>query len=324
MPKLLKPLFTGILITLICSCVFPVSANTKEYAQDESIRFEKTLDVEPNTITPNMMFHYEITPKKQGGLRSDTTSTSKAISVEPIHFPSKIVEEDGHLSKTGLIQVDESYFEKPGVYPYTIKEVAPDLEGLHHESNEFDMDVYIEQKDGKLSCQGIVMYQKESKEKMFTFASMYQTRSFLIEKLVEGNHGDKQEDFAFEVCIAPPQEEGMQYQAIKHGQEEVEVLEPIQGHEEYHFTLKDQERLEIRGVGIDANIHAKELDENQNGYQTRVENNFDKLLEDNQKMTFINRKERIVPTGVRVKVAPYLCAIVVASILGFYVLKKES
>lgn len=315
---------------LICAlffcCIQPVTA---EELKPSDLSFEKVLEVKEHTNLDEVVFEYAVVPNTSQVMEevssnktSVYTGIDGAVSVDTIVFdelnPSNATT---HVEK-GQINVDESKFNRPGIYKYQLVEKDPNITGMHHGVQTYDLDVYIENGEDGKACQGAILVNPETGMKTYRFKSIYKTHNFKVRKKVTGNHGDQSEPFDFTVTIKN-EDSVPGFKVFKYSDQEVQDLGLASLNTEFAFSLIDGEYVEIHGVRENDEIEVKEIDANQNGYSTTIENEFTEVLEDDMEMVFVNDRDGITPTGVRVKTGPYVSIMAVAVVAGFITLKKD-
>lgn len=162
---------------------------------------------------------------------------------------------------------------------------------------------------------------KEPKDKLYNLE---------IEKKVEGNQGNKSEEFSFAVQIDG--ETGEEYYVSFDGIEQ--NITKIESGKSQTFNLKDGAKVKITGLSEGDKYTVSE--ESTNGYTTKirvndgeekdgnsVESAVDEKLTSDTKIVVTNTKDVTTPTGIVLSFAPYILLVALAGVFGVLFLRRK-
>lgn len=154
-----------------------------------------------------------------------------------------------------------------------------------------------------------------------------------VEKQVEGNLGDWGKDFAFTASIAGSTDtmNGIQY--IKYDRDGKVLEEVTVSEDEASFCLKDDECVTFTNVPLRSTLTIRENPENYELTNVEATNSADLTKNNNSavlavkgenKVTFTNKLEATIETGIALDSIPYIVILVgVAAVVGFLFLRKR-
>lgn len=329
----IKLLLALILLVMIAPCKVQAEENKK------GLEFDQTLQVDQGVYVPTITFTYDVKPIGSESLFKDNDQQypvligmKDAVTIDEITFKQvdalkkeKNSEYDVYNQK-GEMKVDESKFERPGIYGYTLQVNSNKREGFTNkaEGKTYDLYVFIKNKDkgSGVELQGVNVY--DNGVKVVEFQSSFKTKDLKVSKSVTGNHGDKEKEFPFTVTITNKNHnDDTVYKVIKksRGNQEIED-EEIQFKKGVtnEFNLKHDESIHIYGLSIDDHIDVQETCANEDGYVTNFkrEGIEDGRITSEKSASIVveNNRETSVPTGINEKTTPYLLVLAGAVFVG--------
>ena len=364
------------LLLLISLLAMPVSAANTPAQGDNSFSFNKYLVMEKNVVVPNVTFNFNITaatstnPAVESGIGKPTVGSAAFTSdylKDNIYDTVKTVE--GIADSVNLpagkvyaklpVTVDFTgiNFPNPGVYRYTVTEEATNQDGITDDTTTRTLDVYVGYKDNSetdLEVMGYVMYNgtittTTGETKSNGFTNTYGTKNLTLTKNVEGNQGNRDKYFRFEVTLknavdgtkytvtvptdlsADDLEEGDQMSDVNKTE-----LVATGGTVTAVYYLKDGQSITIQGLTPATTYAILEASYAADGYTTKyqIDSNDEQIansftaqtMEDtSHNVTFTNTKNGTVPTGILLETAPYLIlgAVVVAGLVVLFATRRR-
>ena len=364
------------LLLLISLLAMPVSADN-DAATGGEFTFNKYLVMEKNVVVPNVTFNFTITaatstnPAVESGIGKPTVGSAaftSTYSQEAIYESVQTVDgvadsltlPEGKVYAKLPVTVDFSSisFPNPGIYRYTVTEEATNHDGITDDTTTRTLDVYVGYKDNSetdLEVMGYVMYNgtittTTGETKSNGFTNTYGTKNLTLTKNVEGNQGNRDKYFRFEVTIANAVAgtkytvtvpSGLTADDLEDGDQLEEVnkteLEATSGSVTAVYYLKDGDSITIQGLTPATTYAISEEDiYADDGYTTKYQidrnseqnnNSFTAQTMENSSHTviFTNTKSGTVPTGILLETAPYLIlgAVVVAGLVVLFATRRR-
>ena len=364
------------LLLLISLLAMPVSADN-DAATGGEFTFNKYLVMEKNVVVPNVTFNFTITaatstnPAVESGIGKPTVGSAaftSTYSQEDIYESVQTVDgvadsltlPEGKVYAKLPVTVDFSSisFPNPGVYRYTVTEEATNQDGITDDTTTRTLDVYVGYKDNsetELEVMGYVMYNgtittTTGETKSNGFTNTYGTKNLTLTKNVEGNQGNRDKYFRFEVTIANAVAgtkytvtvpSGLTADDLEDGDQLDNVnkkeLEATSGSVTAVYYLKDGQSITIHGLTPATTYAISEKDiYAADGYTTKyqIDSNDEQIansftaqtMEDtSHNVTFTNTKNGTVPTGILLETAPYLIlgAVVVAGLVVLFATRRR-
>ena len=364
------------LLLLISLLAMPVSAANTPAQGDNSFSFNKYLVMEKNVVVPNVTFNFNITaatstnPAVESGIGKPTVGSAAFTSdylKDNIYDTVKTVE--GIADSVNLpagkvyaklpVTVDFTgiNFPNPGVYRYTVTEEATNQDGITDDTTTRTLDVYVGYKDNNetdLEVMGYVMYNgtittTTGETKSNGFTNTYGTKNLTLTKNVEGNQGNRDKYFRFEVTLknavdgtkytvtvptdlsADDLEEGDQMSDVNKTE-----LVATGGTVTAVYYLKDGQSITIQGLtpattyaileaSYAADGYTTKYQIDSNGEQTKNSFTAQTMGASSHTVTFTNTKNGTVPTGILLETAPYLIlgAVVVAGLVVLFATRRR-
>lgn len=307
------------------------------------VTITSTLTMNENAVVPNATFNYSIAPAEE---ESELTSTSGmpvtagvpgAVTLSPtsVNFSNKDLtstENTGEKTKTITAklsaEIKTSLFKAPGIYRYKITQTPPKLDGLNVEYKELFLDVYVENDDSGLVAKGCTLNTAAgSGDKTSGFENKYVTHKLTIKKVVAGNQGEKNKDFAFTFTIEGVDGESYEYATVKNDATTM-IPTPATSGTAVTVNLKHGESVIVYGLSSNDTYAINEADCSSAGYETsykigesgtEVEG---KVIEatpigaSDTLVAFTNTKDVTVPTDVIRTVVPYAAIVAFAAVMG--------
>lgn len=371
------------LLLLVSLLALPVSAaNTNVAAPGGEFTFKKYLVMDANANVPNVTFEFTIDAgtavaatgsspaiyagivEKTGGTVTKPTVTNATFSYNidkgstTDGLPTDTTTTPNMKYATKEVTVDFSgiSFTAPGIYRYTITEVAPAQSGIAIQgSGTRTLDVYVEYTDDSATTLAVKHYvlqdgtaNPNTATKSKGFTNTYTTYDLTLAKTVTGNQGDRDKYFVFTIKITGAVE-GTVYTVDLSGADErptvdgvqqtnPETLTATEGSVTDTYYLKHGQSIVIQGLTSDTAYTITETGYSTDGYTTTyaidggdavtgnaTPSQDNTMNGDDHTVTFTNDKQGTVPTGILLETAPYLIlgAVVVAGLVVLFATRRR-
>lgn len=307
---------------------------------DNKVTIASKLTMDENAMVPNVMFNYSIAPASKNELTSTggmpvTAGVDGAVSLSPasVNYSDKKLNHENAGGTTTITAqlsavLDASKFTAPGIYRYKITQTPPELDGLDVAHEELFLDVYVENGNPGLVANGCTLSTAAgSGDKTSGFENKYVTHKLTIEKVVDGNQGDKNKDFDFTVTIKGADGEAYKYATVKGGTTTPNEIKAASG-TAISVRLKNGESVIFYGLSSEDKFTVTEADYRSDGYKTSYKIGGDtssiagrSIAEEaigasDTTVIFTNTKDATVPTDVIRTVAPYVAIVAFAAVMG--------
>lgn len=307
---------------------------------DNKVTIASKLTMDENAMVPNVMFNYSIAPASKNELTSTggmpvTAGVDGAVSLSPasVNYSDKKLNHENAGGTTTITAqlsavLDASKFTAPGIYRYKITQTPPELDGLDVAHEELFLDVYVENGNPGLVANGCTLSTAAgSGDKTSGFENKYVTHKLTIEKVVDGNQGDKNKDFDFTVTIKGVDGEAYKYATVKGGTTTPNEIKAASG-TAISVRLKNGESVIFYGLSSEDKITVTEADYRSDGYKTSYKIGGDTSSIEGRSIAeeaigasdttviFTNTKDATVPTDVIRTVAPYVAIVAFAAVMG--------
>lgn len=307
---------------------------------DNKVTIASKLTMDENAMVPNVMFNYSIAPASKNELTSTggmpvTAGVDGAVSLSPasVNYSDKKLNHENAGGTTTITAqlsavLDASKFTAPGIYRYKITQTPPELDGLDVAHEELFLDVYVENGNPGLVANGCTLSTAAgSGDKTSGFENKYVTHKLTIEKVVDGNQGDKNKDFDFTVTIKGADGEAYKYATVKGGTTTPNEIKAASG-TAISVRLKNGESVIFYGLSSEDKFTVTEADYRSDGYKTSYKIGGDASSIEGRSIAeeaigasdttviFTNTKDATVPTDVIRTVAPYVAIVAFAAVMG--------
>lgn len=307
---------------------------------DNKVTIASKLTMDENAMVPNVMFNYSIAPASKNELTSTggmpvTAGVDGAVSLSPasVNYSDKKLNHENAGGTTTITAqlsavLDASKFTAPGIYRYKITQTPPELDGLDVAHGELFLDVYVENGNPGLVANGCTLSTAAgSGDKTSGFENKYVTHKLTIEKVVDGNQGDKNKDFDFTVTIKGADGEAYKYATVKGGTTTPNEIKAASG-TAISVRLKNGESVIFYGLSSEDKFTVTEADYRSDGYKTSYKIGGDTSSIEGRSIAeeaigasdttviFTNTKDATVPTDVIRTVAPYVAIVAFAAVMG--------
>lgn len=307
---------------------------------DNKVTIASKLTMDENAMVPNVMFNYSIASASKNELTSTggmpvTAGVDGAVSLSPasVNYSDKKLNHENAGGTTTITAqlsavLDASKFTAPGIYRYKITQTPPELDGLDVAHEELFLDVYVENGNPGLVANGCTLSTAAgSGDKTSGFENKYVTHKLTIEKVVDGNQGDKNKDFDFTVTIKGADGEAYKYATVKGGTTTPNEIKAASG-TAISVRLKNGESVIFYGLSSEDKFTVTEADYRSDGYKTSYKIGGDTSSIEGRSIAeeaigasdttviFTNTKDATVPTDVIRTVAPYVAIVAFAAVMG--------
>ncbi|SEA73139.1 T surface-antigen of pili [Oribacterium sp. KHPX15] len=258
---------------------------------------------------------------------------------------------EGSFSAT----IADSIFKAPGVYSFTVKETNSGYTGIKYDGATYTMYVFVIQDNGTNKVDGVILAD-ESGKKIADITNDFgadsdnnSTHNITITKDVDGNAGDTQKEFTFNISVAPKANSD----TTKVPTSQKFTLTDAAGtahtisadNASVGYSIKEGQEIKINGLTADYDVYVTEVQANADGYTTTYTANGvndisgltdNKLTSasdtikfevttDNATLQIKNYRQNVTPTGVAMDIAPYALMVALAGgAAATFLRKKES
>ena len=325
--KQMKKVIAAVTLTGLMAAGLSMSAFAGDVAVLENQVVTKHFVMAEGLEVPDVTFSFTATAVTEG---------APTASIENVFYSST----DGRgdlsnkiytLDKDGGITFGD--FPHAGVYEYTVKETAGDVEGITYDTTNYTMKVYVaNDENGQLKVKEITADAGDGKEDSLSFTNTYRKDGRLeITKNTVGELADKTKDFEFTITFSKSgtENDDAEFYTGKIGNEDVEcaigkdttfylhdgeslVFEDLPVGTRYLVTEAGVEDGYVPSVSVIENSEttvdktgtdAAELSTNNDGSKNLVGEN-------ENSVTFTNTYNDVPVTGILLKKLPFLMLIV--------------
>lgn len=298
-----------------------------------SVPVGKTVTTDGNTYAPNTSFEFEVATGSAGTYDNQVVTAGVANGLKPgsaaVSSPSAANLSSEYIIAGGALTVDATVFTAPGVYHYVVSEKNGGYEGIAYDSSSFDVYLYVYNgADGSFYV-GNVVSVKGTEKADLSFVNNYgsgendSTHDVKVVKSVQGNQGDKNKAFDFDVTVNG--DVGELYKVvIKENASANEVVTSIANGTKAVYSIKDGGSIQIYGLSAKDEYTINEHDYSGEGYTTQNQNNSGSVEKDGTVITVTNTKEVATPTGIIASYAPYILMVVVAGAAVVFFLRRRN
>ena len=365
--KLTAGLLTGVMVLSMGGMSALADQTVKGGNVDDALKKYLVMDEDANV--PNATFTYSIVqgdpisatgsaPEIKAGVGTPTVQFSQFSPLTPTYTEVQVGDsiELEENQKYAIVKSDIDFssveFTEPGIYRYEITEDDSSVPGITEATNIIYLDVYVvSDNEGNLSVDNYILHKTDavgiandkneygfaSDEKTTGFINKYATADFTLKKKVEGNQGNRNKYFEFQVNISGAAE-GTVYSvdnsnASSSDNDYDDLVVNSDGTVSKTYYLKDGESISIQGLTADTLCQVTENLNASEGYTT--ENDHDdsdgngltsdtvQVGENGLTITFTNSREVITPTGIAMTFAPYAVMVAFAGVFAVVFLRKK-
>lgn len=328
----------------------------------KSVIVNKTVNTDGNTYAPNTTFTFGVQvgggksfndgkgtvtakPGVDGGLAA---GTGAAFAPETVDDEENYVAPKAEYTSTGTLTVDDSVFEKPGIYHYIVTEDDTSYEGVTKDSSTYDVYLYVYNKSdfSDLYVGHVVAVKNGETEAKadLAFENDYgktndTTHDVTVTKVVNGSQGDRVNDefnFNVDVDAAGNAVESykvfVDYDSTDSGSENDQTIAIQSGNEPVTVKIKHNGKITIYGLSAnDTYTIAETTGADEAGYVKSDDKDTTndgivsgKTTKDGESYTVTNTKDASAPTGIAMDIAPYALLVVIAAAGCFVFLRKRN
>ena len=331
---------------------------------DSVVQFKKVLEMQnaEGASVPNVTYTYTIAAGSAIGATANSPEVKAGVgkpTISNVAYTKGDTITRNEVAKNVSITFPAGTFTAPGIYRYVITESANTNEDIADvDGNTRYMDVYVvNDSDGGYKIDATVFtetavtptFDKETKQPTYggkneEITDAYTTYELSLDKVVEGNMGNKNQLFNFTIDFSGPANTSFTF-----GDQQVDL--DAQGNGSVNLQLADSTAIaEIAGIPSTVTYTVTENLRSSEGYDTTfavkrgtgasqsiakdtVASTSEKVAATSQTMTkadnavvVTNTKRTVSPTGIALSVTPYALLAGLASALGalFFRRKKLS
>lgn len=299
-----------------------------------------TVKTDGNTYAPNTTMTIAVTPGGEKTFHDGTSDVTAAGGVDggltgtTIAFaPDAGKEVSDIYSATGMLTVDDSVFDVPGVYHYVVSQTAGDYSGMTYDTGTYDVYLYVVNNaayDDLYVSYAVSVKDGEAAKTDILFENDYghthdTTHDVTVVKQVTGSHGNTTtQDFTFDVSVAGTQGEiykvVVDYDNTTTNGEKDKTITIQANAGATQVTVKHNGTITIYGLSDDDTYTIAETDVSALGYTVDNDKSHDATgtvtgitNSDGERYTVTNTKNAVTPTGIILNIAPYALMVVIAA-----------
>lgn len=326
------------LISLLLALVMILSLSTVAFAAGgegvTEVTITKVYKLEGAGSSPAEDFELEVTSSSVSD--SEATEVPALISISKASFAANAATDEG-AEATFTITLPE--YTRVGIYTYMLKEKNAGTAGVTYHDGQIKLVVTVVNGEN-----GQVVVSTVHTESGFTgttpatksdsITNTYSAGTLNISKTVEGNLGDKDKYFNFEVTLNAKEGVGADKYAssfkVDGGSSAANNPTTIALGEKTTFKLKHGDTISIANLPYDVTYTVTEIPDD--NYTTEVGEGADKeagnvvtgtIAGAQQKAAFTNTRTGDVDTGVVLDTLPYVMILAVAAVCGMALLLKK-
>lgn len=317
------------LLAGVLACVMVLFMNTAAFAEEKA--YPDTSEVTINKLymlvgegsSPAETFNFTVEKTSV----SDSSITDKAdmpdISVGGISYEAGAATDEGTKGSTTITLPEVTAFPGVGVYTYTIKENAGNTAGVTYDSTSVTLVVTVVNDNGTLKR--VVALRKDGKKLSdgdAAFTNTYSAGKLSVTKTVEGNLGDRNKYFDFQVELkgVAGKTYGTSYEVTGGSQ----TFNPITVGGTADIKLKHEETVTIANLpyGVTYTVTEKAVD----GYETTKTGDTGTIGAASATAAFTNTKNGDIDTGINLDSLPYIlvfAGVIVAAAIALISRKRR-
>ena len=320
-----------------------------------SVGFNKVLDMTEaeGASVPNVTFTYTIKAGKAVAATENTLEIKPGVGKPTVGVAEFTYNDTAADKVTKHVSVDfpEGTFSEPGIYRYVVTEEGTE-EGTDNADITNDqnvtryLDVYVDNTNKIIGSQLLTTTDAPNKNSQYGtqsksagYTNSYKTYDLTVEKVVDGNMGNKGKSWSFTVEFTGPENA-----SFTMGGETVQLNADGKG--SATFGLKDAESAkEIKGIPSTVTYKITEIIDKGEGYTTTYTVNDGQSTamtanaegtnvstgntpitmgkKDNDVVVINSRTANAPATGVILNIAPYILMVALAGVLAFFFLRKR-
>lgn len=317
--KLTKKLF-AVAIALCMMLCLSVTAfaedGGKTYTDTETVTIKKVYKLtNDKTISPSETFN--LTEVSSRVVDGEATEVPKLVKIEGATFTAGEATIEG---ATENITITLPQYAKVGVYEYTLREVDGKTAGVAYYGDDIKLKVtVINDEKGNLRIAGVHTENEtnnkveDGKDKKDSFPNTYSAGDLSISKTVDGNLGDKDMYFDFEVTLTG--EDGKNYgesYVVSGGSDGSGNVSSVKVGETAELKLKHGDTVTIKNLpyGVTYTVTETAVDK----YETEKTGDTGTINAATQTAKFTNTKNGNIDAGVMLDSLPYV--LVLMAVLG--------
>ena len=343
---------------------FQVPAMAATGGNDGVVRFQKVLEMQKaaGASVPDVTYTYTIVPGSGIGATATSPEVKPGVGtpiVSDVSYTNTDTITQQEVVKTAAITFPEGTFRAPGIYRYVLTESANSNTDITDvDGNVRYLDVYVvnDNVNGGCKIDASVFTeaavsptfsgdkQAQYGEKNSEITDAYQTYKLSLDKVVEGNMGDKNRKFNFTINFSGPANTSFTF-----GNELITLDSNGSGSVNLQLSHEDA-AAEITGIPSTVTYTVTENLNSSEGYDTdfavskgtgtsqavakdeaasdaaKVTAQQQTVTKADNAVTVTNRRVAASPTGVMLSITPYALSAGLASLLGalFFRRKKLS
>lgn len=306
-----KKLFVGVLACVMMLCMSFTTFAEVSYSDTSTVTINKLYKLVGEGTSPAETFNFTVT-KENVTDSSATVADMPDLTVDSISYAAGAATADG---AQGSAVITLPAFPGVGIYTYTIHETAGSTAGVAYDSSSATLKVTVVNENGTLKR--IVSLNKDGKklnDGEAAFTNTYSAGKLNVAKTVEGNLGDREKYFDFQVTLTGV--EGKIYgeaYAVSGGSNAANPATVKVG-ETAALKLKHGDTVTIENLPYGVTYTVTETAAE--GYQTAKSGDTGVISAASATAAFTNTKDAEIDTGIHLDSLPYIlvfAAVIVAA-----------
>ncbi len=301
--------------------------NQQQEEQIDATKLTKRVNKATNTYAPTATFSFTVANDgaSAGVTNPYDSEKNPFVTVSSVSFTpaeSDITKE--YVEKDATITVNDNGLD-PGIYYFTISEVAGNVEGVSYTGGSKRLAVYVYGDGTKTKY--MFVNEDGSAKVDGTFVNSYvNTANLTIGKTVTGKFGNKNKEFDFTLKINGVKQANKTYDKVDSSGSKTGT---VTTDENGKFKLKHGEKIVVPNLQAKDTYEVKE--DNYSGYTTTVAGSDSsdmkhatQLTSADKSVEFTNNADANPATGVIMTIAPYALMVVLAGAFAVVFLTRRN
>ncbi|HUM84079.1 MAG TPA: QVPTGV class sortase B protein-sorting domain-containing protein [Lachnospiraceae bacterium] len=298
-----------------------------------SMSFNKTVEAAADTYQPEETFTFSVKGADADTYQEQTTYAGKDGDVIVNTVKTDTTLKGAQTYNTGAFTFDATKYTQPGVYHYTVTEVAGQNGHINYSSETKNLYVYVRRNatTNEIEVYGAALANEKKDAKTDTFTNLYEynhdTNEFkdlTVTKSVTGAQGDQSKYFEFSLTVNSIDKRAAYVVVLPD-----KSTATLTAGTPYTFKLKSGETLTVKNL---AQNDTYKVDETAvaNYKTTATINGAAYTLKETATMTdaanavvVTNNRDAATPTGIIMNVAPYVLMILIAAVAGVVFFRRK-
>ena len=302
---------------------------TPSYTDMKTVTIKKSYEAtNPSTTSPAETFGFSIE-------RTSVKDAAAGVATGNMPLPtigsvSYEKGEAGSETKSKDITITLPEYSSVGVYTYTIKETQGLTAGVTYRTSDIKLVVTVLQDEGGYIRVAAVHTEDEGGNKTNTFNdNEYSAGSLAVKKIVTGNLGDQQNEFAVTVTFTAPEGKEVS-EAISYSDGGTDYTIPASawtsGTATAEINLKHDETVTFTNIPYGVTYTVEEADYTSDGYKTTyaLGDNNKKIDSASDSVDITNNKNNDkIDTGINLDSMPYIMILALVAVCAVVMFARK-